>query len=198
MRSKLGSLLLAFALLLTISTPASAGGGSDEAKSEKGSESTYEKRSKHKKHRQVRRELANIRRVTAKYRDIEVAIEDGYELGYNDLVTGCIAHPTDGAMGYHYFNAELFEDPDVDPLRPEGLLYEPDRNGKLRLVAVEWVVPSEVWETTGDPNPPSVLDIDLHVLNPALGWYIHHAWIFKHNPSGVFSDWNPKVDCPTE
>jgi hypothetical protein len=46
-------------------------------------------------------------------------------LGYRGVVTGCIAHPTDGAMGYHYFKAELFEDPAVDPLRPEGLVYAP-------------------------------------------------------------------------
>lgn len=105
-------------------------------------------------------------------------------------MTHCVAHPTDGAMGYHYFNAELMEDPAVDPLRPEGLVYAPGPNGQLKLVSVEWVVPPDVWEATGNPDPPSVLGIDLHVLSPVLGWHILHAWVWHHNPAGMFQDWN--------
>jgi hypothetical protein len=140
-------------------------------------------------------DLAPVRRASAHYHQLERAIADGYELGYNGIITGCIAHPTDGAMGYHYFRADLIDDPAVDPLRPEGLVYQPMPNGELRLVAVEWVVPGPV---PPDPTlePPSVLGTDLHVLNPALGWYIHHAWIWKHNPAGMFEDWNPEVTCP--
>ena len=142
-------------------------------------------------------DLAQVRRATARYHQVSSAVSDGYQLGYNGMITGCIEHPTSGAMGYHYFNAELFEDPAVDPLRPEGLLYAPGPDGQLRLVAVEWVVPGSVWDATGATVAPSVLGSDLHVLNPVLGWYIHHAWIWQPNPSGVFSDWNPDVDCPT-
>jgi hypothetical protein len=65
----------------------------------------------------------------------------------------------------------------------------------LKLVAVEWVVPGTVWDETGNPEPPMVLGTDLHVLNPVLGWYIHHAWVWKHNPAGMFADWNPAVEC---
>lgn len=141
-------------------------------------------------------DLAAVRQATAQYHDLDVAISDGYTLGYNGIITGCIANPDQGAMGYHYFNADLIEDPATDPMRPEGLLYAPGPNGQLRLVAVEWVVPSEVWEASGNAGIPSVLGADLHILNPALGWYIHHAWIWKPNPSGMFADWNPTVDCP--
>ncbi len=140
-------------------------------------------------------DLAPVRRATARYHQVEAAIADGYQLGYDGIITGCIAHPTDGAMGYHYFRADLIEDPAVDPLQPEGLVYQPMPNGELRLAAVEWVVPGPV---PPDPTlePPTVLDTDLHVLNPALGWYIHHAWIWSHNPAGMFQDWNPEVACP--
>lgn len=140
-------------------------------------------------------ELAEVRQATAKYHQVENAIADGYELGYNGIITGCIAHPTDGAMGYHYFRADLIDNPAVDPLQPEGLVYESLPNGKLKLVAVEWIVPGPV---PPDPTltPPTVLGEDMHVLNPVLGWYIHHAWVWKHNPSGIFSDWNPEVTCP--
>lgn len=140
-------------------------------------------------------DLAPVRAVTAQYHRVDVAIDDGYELGYKGIITGCIAHPTDGAMGYHYFRADLIDDPAVDPLQPEGLVYEPLPNGKLKLVAVEWIVPGPV---PPDPTrePPTVLGFDMHVLNPALGWYIHHAWVWKHNPAGMFEDWNPEVTCP--
>jgi hypothetical protein len=127
---------------------------------------------------------------------VEKAIEAGYQLGYHGLVTGCIAHPTDGAMGYHYFNWDLIDNPEIDPLAPEGLVYAPGPNGQLRLVAVEWVVPQTVWEDAGNVEPPTVLGEELHILNPALGWYIEHAWVWYDNPSGVFADWNPRVSCP--
>jgi hypothetical protein len=140
-------------------------------------------------------DLAAVRAATARYHRVDVAIADGYVLGYNGIITGCIAHPTDGAMGYHYFRADLIDDPAVDPLRPEGLVYQPQPDGGLKLVAVEWIVPGPV---PPDPSlePPVVLGNDMHVLNPALGWYIHHAWIWKHNPAGMFEDWNPEVSCP--
>lgn len=140
-------------------------------------------------------ELAAVRAATAKYHRVDVAVADGYVLGYNGIITGCIDHPTDGAMGYHYFRADLIDDPGVDPLRPEGLVYQPQPGGGLKLVAVEWVVPGPV---PPDPSlePPAVLGDDMHVLNPVLGWYIHHAWVWKHNPAGMFEDWNPEVTCP--
>jgi hypothetical protein len=140
-------------------------------------------------------DLGAVRSATAEYHQIERAIADGYELGYKGIITGCIAHPTDGAMGYHYFREDLIDDPAVDPLQPEGLVYEKLPNGKLKLVAVEWIVPGPV-PPQPELEPPTVLGVDMHVLNPALGWYIHHAWVWKHNPSGIFSDWNPEVTCP--
>lgn len=29
-------------------------------------------------------------------------------------------------------------------------------------------------------------------------FYELHAWVWKHNPSGVFEGWNPSVHCPGE
>ncbi len=79
-------------------------------------------------------ELAEVRRVTAKFHDVDAAKAAGYELGYvngagNRIITGCIAHPTAGAMGYHYFNKELIDDLVVDVSKPEGLVYAPARDG---------------------------------------------------------------------
>jgi hypothetical protein len=146
-------------------------------------------------------ELAAVRRVTAQFRRLEAATDSGYELGYLNgagvrIITGCISHPTAGAMGYHYFNKQLIDDLVVDPLKPEGLVYAPAPDGQLKLVAVEYVVPGANSNPPGVSEPPSVMGMQMHILVPAVGFYIHHAWIWRHNPSGMFADWNPKVICP--
>lgn len=146
-------------------------------------------------------ELAEIRRATAQYHRVEAAIDAGYELGYvngdgDRIISGCISHPTSGAMGYHYFNKGLIDDLVVDPLTPEGLLYEMGPNGKLKLMAVEYVVPGGGANPPGVTEAPSVLGMEMHILVPAVGWYIQHAWVWSTNPSGIFTDWSPDVVCP--
>jgi hypothetical protein len=141
-------------------------------------------------------ELAAVRAVTAKYHDVSAALADGYQLGYRGVVTGCISHPTAGAMGYHYFNWAKMDDPAIVEGDPEVLVYHRADDGTLVLGAVEWVVHKPLWEQAGNSEPPVVFGQALHVLNPVLNWYITHAWIWKHNPAGMFADWNPAVSCP--
>ena len=112
------------------------------------------------------------------------------------VVTGCISNPTAGAMGYHYFNWAKMDDPSIDESDPEVLVYHRADDGTLVLGAVEWVVPKTLWEQAGHTEAPVVFEQTLHVLNPVLNWYIAHAWIWKHNPAGMFADWNPDVSCP--
>jgi hypothetical protein len=145
-------------------------------------------------------ELAQVRQVTARFHRVEEAIEAGYELGWVNgsgvrIITGCVAHPTQGAMGYHYFNQGLVDDLAVDPLEPEVLVYTPAPHGGLQLAAVEWVVPGPNTNPPGVSEPPSVLGMEMHILVPAVGFWIKHAWIWKHNPAGMFADWNPEVTC---
>lgn len=144
----------------------------------------------------VESELATVRAATAKYHNVSAALADGYQLGYRGVVTGCIANPTAGAMGYHYFNWAKMDDPAIVDGDPEVLVYHTADDGTLVLGAVEWVVHKPLWEQAGNTEPPVVFGQTLHVLNPVLNWYIAHAWIWKHNPSGMFADWNPKVSCP--
>jgi len=146
-------------------------------------------------------ELAEVRQVTAQFHRLEAATEAGYELGYVNgagvrIITGCVAHPTAGAMGYHYFNKELIDDLVVDVLKPEGLVYAPKPGGELKLVAVEYVVPGAGSNPPGLSEPPTVFGMEMHILVPAVGFYIHHAWVWRHNPAGMFADWNPEVTCP--
>ncbi len=46
-----------------------------------------------------------------------------------------------------------------------------------------------------DP-PPTVMGMPMHILNPAVGFYLMHAWVWQPNPAGMFADWNPRVTCP--
>ena len=41
-----------------------------------------------------------------------------------------------------------------------------------------------------------VLGMQMHILVPAVGFWLKHAWIWKHNPAGMFADFNPEVTCP--
>ncbi|MDN5780332.1 MAG: hypothetical protein L0H96_26020 [Humibacillus sp.] len=150
----------------------------------------------------LHRKLAQVRKATAKFHRVDAAIAAGYELGWVNgsavrILTGCVSDPTAGAMGYHYFNAKLMADNAVNTRQPEALVYAPTRSGGLRLVAVEWVVRSAQSNPPGVSEPPTVLGMKMHILVPPPGpaFYLLHAWLWKHNPSGMFADWNPKVSC---
>jgi len=149
------------------------------------------------------RELAQIRRATARFHSVDEAIAAGYELGWVNgsnvrILTGCVADATAGAMGYHYIHPALVSDNAVDPLKPEALVYESTPDGGRKLVAVEWIVRSAQSNPPGVSQPPSVLGMAMHILVPPPGpaFYLMHAWIWKHNPAGMMADWNPEVTCP--
>lgn len=100
----------------------------------------------------------------------------------------------------HYVNGGLVGDPAVRARTPEALVYEPGPNGRMRLVAVEYVVLQSAWHDAGNASPPSLFGQQFELVTspdryglPAF--YELHAWIWKHNPSGMFNDWNPRVSC---
>ena len=95
-------------------------------------------------------------------------------------------------MGYHYVNVALL-DLVIEATQPEVLVYAPVGNGKLKLVAVEYMIPAKPWDAANNV-PPTALGQTMH-LNPHLGAYVLHAWLWRHNPAGMFEDWNPEVSC---
>lgn len=130
-------------------------------------------------------DLATLRRVTAPFHDFATATA----AGWSAQITGCMAGPA-GGMGFHYGNP-AFIDGSVRADEPELLLYEPDQNGRLSLVAVEYIVPLSAWTSS---EPPRLFGQDFHV-NAAFHIWALHAWVWKDNPSGMFADWNPRVTC---
>src|SRR4051812_6293623 len=84
----------------------------------------------------VQRDLARLRQVTAAFHDFDAAKRAGWDA----KITSCMTDPVAGGMGFHYGNSKLIDG--VSRVeQPELLLYEPQKNGKMQLVAVEYIVP---------------------------------------------------------
>ena len=146
-------------------------------------------------------DLAAVRAATAKYHRVERALADGYGAppfpGADPLISECVAHPDLGGMGHHYINARLANGT-LDIEQPEILLYEPTKNGRLRLVGVEYLVPFRVEPTADDGGTaPTLFGQTFHENDNAGGWTLH-VWVWKNNPSGMFADFNPTVSCEYE
>ena len=144
-------------------------------------------------------DLRKARVATADYRHLAAAEADGYALLTDAQGVACIDNPGVGAMGVHYVKEGLVGDAAVDPSTPEALVYEPGRRGRMRLVALEYVVFQEQWDAEHD-FPPELFGREF-MLIPAPNryglpaFYELHVWLWKHNPRGLFDDWNPRVSC---
>jgi hypothetical protein len=139
-------------------------------------------------------DLKRAMKATEKYRSVDAALRDGYV-----PVSACDASPT-GAMGIHYANFALLADPALDVERPELLLYEPTARGKVRLVGVEYWSADADQNLATSPDRPSLFGVpfDGPMLGHAPGMPIHfdlHVWLFRSNPLGELTQWNPKVSC---
>ena len=134
-------------------------------------------------------ELGHLRAVTARYQRIEAADS----AGYSAQLTGCMIDPKLGGMGFHFGKPSTIDNT-ADPLEPEVLLYEPQENGRMRLVAVEYIIPFSVRPRTGPA--PRLFGQDF-IPNDAEGFKLWglHAWVWRNNPAGMFADWNPLVNC---
>lgn len=143
--------------------------------------------------------LAEVRRATARFNRVEVAEAAGYVLS-----SPCISSPA-GGMGHHYVNIGLV-DGVVDPTQPEALVYEPQKNGTMKLVAVEFLVVAEAWDAVNDEPPVLGTQVyDDHRNDPETNYggpgfpnYQLHAWVWQHNPSGMHAPFNPTVTCDFE
>lgn len=137
--------------------------------------------------------LDDLRRAGEAFLDVARAHDAGYQVLVVHPTSGdrCLADPALGGMGFHYLNADLVDD-EVSVTSPEVVIYEPDADGDLELVAVEYVVPFSI---RGEDQEPPVLFGRSFKRNPTFQLWALHAWAWKENPSGPFADYNPDVSC---
>lgn len=158
--------------------------------------------------------IAEVRRATAPFHDIDAAMAAGYA---SPVGIPCESSPA-GTMGVHVPNAALLGTLGVDALHPEVLLYLPMPGGTFRLVAVEYFQPVLLRNTETNQVAPwfshDTWPSTYVVVNPApslfgqtfqgpmaghvpgMPWhYDLHVWAWQPNPSGTFAQWNPAISC---
>ena len=165
--------------------------------------------------------LEVVRAATHRFRDVNVALAEGY---LRDPMNLCdtaemMGRPAEyGVMGIHYFRPDLLgitapPNPRVngtgthtDFTRPSILIYEPQADGSLQLVAVETLVFIAAWEAAGNTAPPTFMGRsfdrmeddpstpldEAHMFEPH---YDLHVWLYRENPRGMFAQFNPNATC---
>jgi hypothetical protein len=165
--------------------------------------------------------LAEVRAATERFSDVKVALAEGYVRDPMNLcdTADMMGRPKAlGAMGIHYFRPDLLgisgpPNPRVDGdgthtdfRRPSILIYEPQADGSLELVAVENLVFQKSWHAAGNSKPPAYRGVayDTMADNPATRideahmfepHYDRHVWLYRDNPNGLYAQFNPKVSC---
>lgn len=136
----------------------------------------------------VEQDLAALRQATAAFHSFDAA----RHAGWSAKITACMTDRAgSGGMGFHYGNTGLI-DGAVRADEPELLLYEPEANGRLRLVAVEYIIPYAFHSR--DAEAPVLFGQKFQQNDTFQLWGLH-AWVWKDNPSGMFANWNPNVTC---
>ena len=165
--------------------------------------------------------LEEVRAATERFRDVNVALAEGYKRDPMDICETAekLGAPAElGAMGIHFARLDLLgvsgpPNPRVDGngthtdfLKPSVLIYEPQADGSLELVAVENLVFAKAWKEAGNDAPPTFHGVtydtmeddpatpidEAHMFEPH---HDRHVWIYRDNPNGVFAQYNPAVTC---
>jgi hypothetical protein len=134
---------------------------------------------------ELQQTLATMRAATAKYHDIQNALNDGFI-----LTLECGAEPEGAGMGALYVNRDRVRDGKIDPALPDVLIYENAPDGR-RLVAVELIMPYVLWPNADPPTffgTPFMREDELHSFGL-------HVWLWLNNPNGMFAESNPRVTC---
>jgi hypothetical protein len=164
-------------------------------------------------------DLDQLRSMHEKYRDVNVALAEGYITPDNHCVSAAgEGLPADlGAMGIHYIHPGLLQitgtDPRVDGTsthtdwtRPAILIYEPQADGSLELVGLENLVFEAAWKAAGNTDAPvlngrtwdHMADDAATEGDEAHGFMPHfdqHVWLWRDNPAGTLMPFNASVTC---
>ncbi|HET7708249.1 MAG TPA: hypothetical protein VFK50_01795 [Sphingomicrobium sp.] len=167
--------------------------------------------------------MSDVRAAALKYQDVNVAKAEGFTTDNKCVTAEMLGFPAAmGAMGVHYVRRDLLGLPakpgpaggprvhgtgtHTDFSKPAMLVYEPQADGSLILVAVENLVFADAWNKASGNQPPVfhgrawplLKDNPATKVDEAHGWephYEQHLWVFRDNPNGSYSPFNPAVSC---
>jgi hypothetical protein len=129
--------------------------------------------------------VEHVRSVNDRFKDVASTVKERY------APIPCASGQQGGAMGIHYVNGDYLKDNVIDIAKPEAVMYEPMADGKLALVAVEYItfkgqaaLEGHLFNFASAPNR--------YGLDP---FYELHVWAWKTNPAGAFADNNLNVSC---
>ncbi|MGH9344309.1 MAG: hypothetical protein ACRD19_11180 [Terriglobia bacterium] len=146
--------------------------------------------------------LKVVRDSTERFKEVWVAEAAGYH-----LLFGCVTGPDAGAMGLHYVNMTLLNNPPLaangepDATRPQIVIYEPLADGSLHLIGADYLIIAGPWDNAhpGQGAPQMMGQIFQYWPSPNRfglpAFYTLHVWAWKNNPNGAFVNWNPNVSC---
>jgi hypothetical protein len=149
----------------------------------------------HSDQRKQANELVRIvRENTARFRDVRVAEAASYQ-----PLFGCVSGDEAGAMGLHYVNLALVNDGKLDPAQPEIVIYEPQSDGRLKLIGADYLVYEKDWDVKAK-GAPQLMGQLLHYFGSPNrfgleSFFTLHVWAWKDNPTGTFVNWHSKVSC---
>ncbi|HEX6308460.1 MAG TPA: hypothetical protein VFZ69_09755, partial [Longimicrobiales bacterium] len=130
--------------------------------------------------------LVALRQYAAPFASVDAA----NAAGYTAQITPCWYHGQQGGQGIHIGRQEWI-DGNVSELEPELVMYEPQADGSMQFVGVEYIVPFAAWTAA---EPPSALGQSF-MRNEQLELWVLHVWVGEDNPNGMFASWNPNVSC---
>jgi hypothetical protein len=136
-----------------------------------------------------------VREATKNFDKVDEAVRQGYQLQF-----GCVSGGEFGAMGLHFVNFDkVFDEGTLDVANPEIILYEPTRNGGVRITGADFLVLAADWDAKNE-GPPQLMGQLFHLFESPNRFglppfYTLHVWAWKENPAGTFGNWNPNVDC---
>jgi len=149
---------------------------------------------------------------SARYHDVNNAIADGFV-----QISPCITDPTGvtpgsvgafGTVGIHYINLARI-DGTAAAGNPQVLVYVPEKDGSLKLVSTEYLVPifQDGAVYTNAAVPPTHPQPAPHLFGqkligpvaphfPGGPWHYEiHAWVWSFNPNGLTAPSSPRVTC---
>jgi hypothetical protein len=179
----------AFTLILGLTVASACGPAQDAEESAGGAEQAAAPESAAGAEALSAEDQASIAQLTTAvqaFQDIEAAKAAGYTDQYPE---GCKS-TAEGGQGFHYLNPALL-DAKVELLTPELVMYEPQEDGSMTLVGVDYAIPFDQWQSA---DAPTILGRPL-MRNEELKVWALHIWTHRPNPSGMFAMWNPSVSC---